>query len=200
MVATGGTGKGPSSSQGQAWDPAVSIRPQVSGFGVRPWVTSQNSVHPNPTTEIKPRIIGSRMGGEFTYQPTWDPNTVLTTTATSGAKKEPPPAGQASASALGRKDPAHPGMQGPHEPASRVQLDSQQGCGIKRFITTSVIQGNPLFIWAAGLWEALFVVSQKWSFPTALIYREATGTPIWHAQIGRLESERSGCPGACTPL
>ena len=33
--------------------------------------------HPNPTTEI-----GSNMGGEFTYQPKWDPKTVLTTTAT----------------------------------------------------------------------------------------------------------------------
>ena len=43
-----------------------------------------------------------------------------------------------------------------------------QGCGIKGFIPTSVIQGNPLFTWGVGLWEALFVVSQKWSFPTAL--------------------------------
>ena len=32
--------------------------------------------HPNPTTKI-----GSTMGGEFTYQPKWDPKTVLTTTA-----------------------------------------------------------------------------------------------------------------------
>ena len=45
---------------------------------------------------------------------------------------------------------------------------SKKGCGIKGFIPTSVIQGNPLFLWGVGLWEALFVVSQKWSFPTAL--------------------------------
>ena len=32
------------------------------------------SEHPNPTTKI-----GSKMGGEFTYQPKWDPKTVLTT-------------------------------------------------------------------------------------------------------------------------
>ena len=31
--------------------------------------------HPNPTTKI-----GSKMGGEFIYQPKWDPKTVLTTT------------------------------------------------------------------------------------------------------------------------
>ena len=30
----------------------------------------------NPTTKI-----GPKMDGEFTYQPTWDPKTVLTTTA-----------------------------------------------------------------------------------------------------------------------
>ena len=36
------------------------------------------SEHPNPTTKIKPK-----MGGEFTYQPKWDPKRVLTTTATS---------------------------------------------------------------------------------------------------------------------
>ena len=30
------------------------------------------SKHPNPTTKI-----GSKMGGEFTYQPKWDPKTVL---------------------------------------------------------------------------------------------------------------------------
>ena len=45
-----------------------------------------------------------------------------------------------------------------------------KGCGIKGFIPTLVIQGNSLFIWGVGLWEALFVVSQKWSFPTALYY------------------------------
>ena len=30
--------------------------------------------------------------------------------------------------------------------------------------TTSVIQGNPLLIWGVSLWEALLVVSHKWSF------------------------------------
>ena len=42
-----------------------------------------------------------------------------------------------------------------------------QGCGITGFIPT-VIQGNPLFKWGVSLREALFVVSQKWSFPAAL--------------------------------
>ena len=45
-----------------------------------------------------------------------------------------------------------------------------QGCGIKGFIPTSVIQANlPLYM-GISLWEALFVVSQKWSpFPTTLV-------------------------------
>ena len=38
-----------------------------------------------------------------------------------------------------------------------------QGCGI-----TSVMQGSPRFTWGFRLWEALCVVSQKWSFPTIL--------------------------------
>ena len=34
-----------------------------------------------------------------------------------------------------------------------------------------MIQGNlSLFIWGVSLLEALFVVSQKWSFPTALLF------------------------------
>ena len=37
----------------------------------------------------------------------------------------------------------------------------EQGCGIKGFLPTSVIQNSR--------WEALSVVSQKWSFPTALV-------------------------------
>ena len=44
-----------------------------------------------------------------------------------------------------------------------------QGCGIKGFLPTSVIQGNPPFYEHNSLWEALFVVSQRWSFPTALV-------------------------------
>ena len=45
--------------------------------------------------------------------------------------------------------------------------------------TTSVIQGNPLLIWGVGLWEALFVVSQKWSFPTALVANRTVWTFSW---------------------
>ena len=40
-----------------------------------------------------------------------------------------------------------------------------QGCGMKGFVPTSAIKG----IRAASLWEALLVVSQRWSFPTALM-------------------------------
>ena len=37
------------------------------------WSKSRTpSEHPNPSTKI-----GSKMGGEFTYQPKWDPKTVL---------------------------------------------------------------------------------------------------------------------------
>ena len=37
---------------------------------------------PVPPVNIPiPTKIGSKMGGEFTYQPKWDPKTVLTTTA-----------------------------------------------------------------------------------------------------------------------
>ena len=45
-----------------------------------------------------------------------------------------------------------------------------QGCGIKGFIPTSVIQGNPRFYDQISLWQALSIVSQKWSFPTALLW------------------------------
>ena len=38
------------------------------------WALSP-SEPPNPTTKV-----GSKMGGEFTYQPKWDPRTVLTST------------------------------------------------------------------------------------------------------------------------
>ena len=41
-----------------------------------------------------------------------------------------------------------------------------QGCGIKGFLPTSVIQGNPPLYEENSRWEALSVVSQKWSFPT----------------------------------
>ena len=43
--------------------------------------------NPVPSANIPiPTQIGSKMGGEFTYQPKWYPKTVLTTTAISGAK------------------------------------------------------------------------------------------------------------------
>ena len=45
--------------------------------------------------------------------------------------------------------------------------------GIKRFLPTSVIQANPPLYEENSLWEALSVVSQKWSFPTAL------GRNVW---------------------
>ena len=46
--------------------------------------------------------------------------------------------------------------------------EQSQGCGIKGFLPTSVIQGNPPLYEENSLWEALSVVSQKWPFPTAL--------------------------------
>ena len=50
-----------------------------------------------------------------------------------------------------------------------VTLNLAQGCGIKGCIPSSGIQGNlPLYM-GLSVWEALSVVSQKWSFPTALI-------------------------------
>ena len=42
------------------------------------------SEHPNPTTQI-----GSKMGGEFTYPPKWDPQTVFTTTMCAAAPCSP---------------------------------------------------------------------------------------------------------------
>ena len=53
-------------------------------------------------------------------------------------------------------------------PKSVFASGQNQGCGIKGFIPTSVIQGNLPLDMGVSLWEALFVVSQKWSFPTAL--------------------------------
>ena len=68
--------------------------------------------------------------------------------------------------------------QPPHSniPHLFIQLlcPGKQGCGIKGFILTSVIQGNSHFYEQISLWEALSVVSQKWiPFPTAL--REVFG-------------------------
>ena len=52
---------------------------------------------------------------------------------------------------------------------ARGFLGFDQGCGIKGFLSTSVIQGDPTFYEHNSLWKALSVVSQKWSFPTALV-------------------------------
>ena len=49
--------------------------------------------NPVPPVNIPiPTKIGSKMGGEFTYQPKWDPKTVLTTTAACylPSNQEPP--------------------------------------------------------------------------------------------------------------
>ena len=50
---------------------------------------------PNPTTKI-----GSKMGGEFTQSPKWDPKTVLTTTATHHRGENPGPQLLASVSGV----------------------------------------------------------------------------------------------------
>ena len=60
-----------------------------------------------------------------------------------------------------------------------------QGCGIKGFIPTSVIQGNPRFYDQISLWEALSIVSQKWSFPTALPLN------TWDQMAGLLKTRRT---------
>ena len=68
----------------------------------------------------------------------------------------------------------------------RSIMVSGQGCGIKGFLPTSVIQGSPLLYEQDRLWEALSVVSQKWSFPTApflvgfyLLFVSLCGMPSW---------------------
>ena len=50
---------------------------------------------------------------------------------------------------------------------------SYQGCEIKAFSPTSVIQGESLLHM-----EALFVVSRKWSFPTALHPMDGRKPPV----------------------
>ena len=62
------------------------------------------------------------------------------------------------------------------------QVSLDQGCGIKGFLPTSVIQGNPPLYEETSLGEALSVVSQKWSFPTALPLTFQTG----HSDKARL--------------
>ena len=49
---------------------------------------------------------------------------------------------------------------------ANMEVSPEKGCGIT---TTSVILlGISPNLWWVSLWEALIVVSQKWSFPTAL--------------------------------
>ena len=52
-----------------SWNPPISYR-RGSSLTIWPWVKSPStpSERPNPTTKK-----GSKMGGEFTYQPKWDP-------------------------------------------------------------------------------------------------------------------------------
>ena len=60
-----------------------------------------------------------------------------------------------------------------------------QGCGIKGFFPTSVTQGNQ---W--GVWQALFVVSQKWvPFPTAPFGISITRAE-YPTQAGGLQADR----------
>ena len=54
-----------------------------------------------------------------------------------------------------------------------ASFSAEQGCGIKGFLPASVIQGNPPLYEENSLWETLSVVSQKWSFPTALLLKVA---------------------------
>ena len=59
----------------------------MPGFGARgsSVVSSYMAMGQNPVPPVNipiPTKIRSKMGGEFTYQPTWDPKTVLTTTVT----------------------------------------------------------------------------------------------------------------------
>ena len=53
------------------------------------------------------------------------------------------------------------------------------------FPTTSVIQlGISPFVWGVCLWEALFIVSQKWSFPTAPARFPFYRSGFVHAHLG----------------
>ena len=74
-----------------------------------------------------------------------------------------------------------------------------QGCGIKGFLPTSVIQGNPPSYEQNSLWEALSVVSQKWSFPTALVLTHshvAICFPRFVPHLRRLGGSKGGSPPA----
>ena len=79
-----------SSSRSQNWARAPMKKAEARlGFSTWPGVKSQIvppvNIRFNPTTKI-----GSKMSGEFTYQPNWDPKTVLTTTATCCAASPEP--------------------------------------------------------------------------------------------------------------
>ena len=62
------------------------------------------------------------------------------------------------------------------EPLVDQGVSPEQGCGIKGFLPTSVIQGNPPVYQQNSRWEALSVVSQKWiPFPPALLLSVVRG-------------------------
>ena len=86
-----------------------------------PWVKIQ--IAPAVNMPI-PTKIGSKMGGEFTYQPKWDPKTVLTTTA-AWARVYWTPAPQASQQLpplrLARRS-APPAPEAPWRAANRSEL------------------------------------------------------------------------------
>ena len=63
------------------------------------------------------------------------------------------------------------------------EITSSQGCGIKGFLPTSVIQGNPPVYEENSLWEALSVVSQKWSFPAALLLATFFGSRMSRMRV-----------------
>ena len=56
-----------------------------------------------------------------------------------------------------------------------ISVRFRQGCGIKGFFPTSVIPGNPPLYYQSSVLEALSVVSQKWSLPTALVSGDGHG-------------------------
>ena len=63
---------------------------------------------------------------------------------------------------------------------AETAVDQAQGCGIKGFFPTSVIQGNPPLYERHSVWEALSVVSQKLiPFPTALKHIFAMLKTCW---------------------
>ena len=69
------------------------------------------------------------------------------------------------------RKPLSPNLRGTRPRFLGARKTKSRVVGSRVFFSTPVIQGIILFMWQVCLWEALFVVSQKWSFPTALIKR-----------------------------